>query len=245
VLLSEKVAVYLIDGIDGTKKTGSLPPSGGCPSRISLTWSCRFVMFRQPPHRGLLIEDKGHPGGRLLVAGPPVSPGRGPSFPKLAAGRRTDGPLVRVSAGERSELQRWARSRTQRHRTVVRSRIVLLASRGLTVPEVAAHVHVAPATVRLWIRRFQQGGVGALERDARGRGRRPGMLRDVVLSVLQTMRQADDAERSSRRIAAAAGTSAATVWRVWTRFGLNATSSVKEIDDVIEKVISEATNATC
>jgi transposase len=168
-----------------------------------------------------------------------MNPVRGSSFPKLAVRRPADVSPVRLTAGERSQLQHWVRSRTQHHRTVVRSRIVLLASRGMTVAEIAAQAQVAPATVRLWCRRFQQGGVAALERDARGRGRPSGMSRDLVLSVLRVMQQVSNATRSSRQIATAASVSATTVWRVWSRLGLDARSSASEIERVIEKVISE------
>ena len=134
-----------------------------------------------------------------------VSPKDDSPFPKLAARRRAEEHLVRVTASERRQLERWVRSRTQRHRTVVRSRIVLLATRGMTVAKIATQVQVAPATVRLWCRRFQEGSVAALERDARGRGRPAGMSRDLALAVLRAMQHGSHTRRSVRRLAAFAG----------------------------------------
>ena len=137
------------------------------------------------------------------------------------------------------QLQRWVRSRTHRHRTVVRSHIVLLASRGLPVSKIAVHLRVTPATVRLWCRRFEEGGVAALDRDASGRGRRPGMTPQRVRDVLDAMRRMHPTDRlTTRRVAAAAGTGATTVWRVWARFGLSGGSPPGEIDRVIAQVIS-------
>jgi transposase len=168
-----------------------------------------------------------------------VAPRRNASFPKTAG--HSGGQLrpIRISAGERSQLEHWARSRTQHHRTVVRSRIVLLANRGVPVAEIATQVRVAVGTVRLWCRRFQEGGVAALARDASGRGRPAGMSRDLTLAVLRAMQRLPERERSSRRVAAVAGVSAASVWRVCKRSGLNRTSSASDLARLIEQLISE------
>jgi transposase len=148
-------------------------------------------------------------------------------------------PPLCLSEAERLQLQRWVRSRTHRHRTVVRSHIVLLASRGLAVAEIAGHLRVTPATVRLWCRRFEEGGIAALDKDAGGRGRRPGMTPQRVRDVLDAMRRMQATGRlTTRRVAAAAGTGATTVWRVWARFGLNGKSPPAEIDRAIAQLIS-------
>jgi hypothetical protein len=124
-----------------------------------------------------------------------------------------------------SQLEHWARSRTQHHRTVVRSWIVLLASRGLPVAEIASQVQVAAGSVRLWCRRFQEGGVAALTRDARGRGRPAGMSRELTLSVLHAMHRVPAAERRVRQVAAC-GRCAPTVWRVWMHWSQRTSSEV-------------------
>ena len=146
---------------------------------------------------------------------------------------------LRVSASERDQLQRWARSATRPHRIVVRSRIVLLASNGLGVSAIARRLHVSRTTVRLWCGRFAEGGLRALESDAPGRGRPAGMARERVLAVLRAMRDVSVPARSTRRIAAGAGTSASSVWRVWKRHGLSGTSSAQEIESVLDQLISE------
>ena len=158
--------------------------------------------------------------------------------------RSVKGPGIRLPEADRLQLQRWVRRRTERHRTVVRSRIVLLAARGLPVSQIAAQVHVTPATVRLWCRRFEENGIGALEHDARGRGRRPGMTFPRVRAVLDAMRELPPATRvTARRVATAAGTGATTVWRVWARFGLSGASPIEEIDRAIAQSISETRGA--
>lgn len=136
-------------------------------------------------------------------------------------------------------LQKWVRARTQRHRTVVRGRIVLMAARGLPVSTIAAHLHVTPATVRLWCRRFETGGLTSLERDAPGRGRPRGIAPERVRAVLRAMRELRGTPLTARRVAASAGSSATTVWRVRVRFGWNETPSNDEIDNAIAQLISE------
>lgn len=113
-------------------------------------------------------------------------------FQQLPALRRSSSvlPCVLVTPAEHAQLLRWVRARTSPHRLVVRSRIVLLAGDGLSTGAIAARLHVSPATVRLWCRRFHRQGVGALVHDAPGRGRRPGMSRTVTMEVLRAMLEA-------------------------------------------------------
>lgn len=70
---------------------------------------------------------------------------------------------------ERDELKRLARREVGR--VSERIRIILLSSRGYTVPQIAAIFECDEATVRSWIERFEAAGVAGL-RD-RPRGGRP------------------------------------------------------------------------
>ena len=63
------------------------------------------------------------------------------------------------------------RAGTTPQRLVFRSRIVLLAARGMPSPHVARQLDTSQDTVRLWRRRFAAAGPDALRRDAPGRGR--------------------------------------------------------------------------
>src|SRR5687767_11816435 len=98
-----------------------------------------------------------------------------------------------LTAAERAQLIEWVRRPTSPHRLVVRSRIVLLASEGATATAIARRLHVSPTTVRLWWERFRNRGLAALERDAPGRGRRPGMTPEKVVATLRGMRHFVDA----------------------------------------------------
>ena len=164
------------------------------------------------------------------------------SFQKSTARRRSSLNLLcrRFTAAEREQLVHWVKTRTSPQRLVTRSRIVLLAGEGHSVAEIARRLAVTPATVRLWCERFHRRGVGALEKDAPGRGRRPGMDKRTVVAVLRAM-STPPAERvwTARTLAAAVGTSVSTVWRVWKRHHLTSSSAPDAIAHSLRKVISE------
>jgi hypothetical protein len=148
---------------------------------------------------------------------------------------------IGMTAMERAQLLRWSRMRTSPHRLVVRSRIVLMAADGVEHREIARRLHVAPATVRLWRRRFDREGPAALVRDAPGRGRKRGMSRGAVVGVLRAMLDNHPLPRgwTARSLAIHVGTSAATVWRVWKRYEVNASSPSLKVRAALSKAFSE------
>jgi transposase len=162
-------------------------------------------------------------------------------FQKTADRRTRQLPCVHVTATERAQLVEWVRRRTSPHRLVVRSRIVLLAHEGLSAGAIASRLHVMPATVRLWCKRFHRGGVASLVRDAPGRGRRPGMSVNAVIAVLRAMAENADSGRpwTARTLAARARTSASTVSRIWKRYRLSSASSADDVRRALEQVISD------
>jgi transposase len=60
-----------------------------------------------------------------------------------------------------------------RARSVERARIVLLAGAGLQDREIALRLKVTPAKAARWRKRFLDGGLSALEKDAPRAGRTP------------------------------------------------------------------------
>ena len=68
------------------------------------------------------------------------------------------------------QIERLARSRTAPARAVERARIVLLSHQGASVAEIAEALVISPATVRMWLHRFNQEGVAGLaDRPRAGR----------------------------------------------------------------------------
>ena len=122
-------------------------------------------------------------------------------------------------ADARKLLEHWVRAGTSPHRLVVRSRIVLLALEGLRPPEIARRLGVSQATVRLWVARFRAEGPAVLGHDAPGRGRHPGMTRDVLLARLREagLLRPDGTPVSLRRASVAVHMSPSTVSRILRR----------------------------
>jgi transposase len=73
---------------------------------------------------------------------------------------------------DRATLERWVRAPTTPQRIVLRSRMVLLLSEGLSAREVARRLRVSRHTVDLWRKRYQVEGCEALTYDRPGRGRK-------------------------------------------------------------------------
>jgi transposase len=73
---------------------------------------------------------------------------------------------------EAEELARMARSRTLGAGLVRRVQIVQHAIEGRSAPEIAAKMGLCGATVRFWLKRFNERGLGGLEEDMRS-GRPP------------------------------------------------------------------------
>lgn len=71
---------------------------------------------------------------------------------------------------ERAEVRRLAHSRTAAARLVERARIVWLSAEGHRVAAIAAEVGCHAQTVRLWLTRFNAGGVAGLQDVARPGG---------------------------------------------------------------------------
>jgi transposase len=73
---------------------------------------------------------------------------------------------------EAAELARMARSRTLGVGLVRRAQIVQHAADGLSAPGIAAKLGLCGATVRFWLKRFNERGLPGLEEDMRS-GRPP------------------------------------------------------------------------
>jgi hypothetical protein len=125
-----------------------------------------------------------------------------------ASGARLAGAVV-LSDVDRALLRRWAQSRTSPARLVLRSRVVLLAADGSSTTGIARRLGTTIKTVVLWRRRFVAGGVGALEKDASGRGRK----RAISLELLERVRSGLQAGRGVREVARSVGISPASVVR--------------------------------
>ncbi len=74
---------------------------------------------------------------------------------------------IRLSPEEAEELRRWAGSRTLPYRKVVRAKMILEASRGLSNDEIAARLDTRREVVSRWRKRFFLNRLAGLEAPAR------------------------------------------------------------------------------
>lgn len=86
---------------------------------------------------------------------------------------------------EKETLETRSRSRTEEARVVERAKIVLLASGGLFVPAIAKELGLDEIWVRVWIKRFNVGGLDGLKDKSRS-GRPPTYTPERVGEVVAT-----------------------------------------------------------
>jgi transposase len=92
--------------------------------------------------------------------------------------------IVAVRDNERAELQRRARSKAEPARVAQRARIVLLAERGLTGPQIAERVGCSEPTVVLWRDRYARWGLAGLADAPRSGGPVRVMTPEVQAEIL-------------------------------------------------------------
>jgi len=133
-------------------------------------------------------------------------------------------PPLSMTDYERSQLEKFAKSRTMAHRTVLRASALLLAGDGVANNEIAMRVHVNPNSVRMWRGRFEEDGIDGVGRVAPGRGRKPSLPEGTVAEVVAlTMNELPDdgsTHWSTRALAQQVGISHVTVARIWKDHGL-------------------------
>ena len=139
-------------------------------------------------------------------------------MPKLIAS-----PLV-VSAVQRRELERVARSGSRPEREVIAARGLVRAADGAGNLTIAKELGVSPARVRRWRERFAAGGLGEVVRVAAGRGPKRRIPDETVAEVVRATREERPADGSThwstRTLAARLGVNREFVRRVWADHGL-------------------------
>src|SRR5665213_3872956 len=125
---------------------------------------------------------------------------------------------------ERSQLEKFVKSRTMARRTVLRSRALSWAADGVANNEIAQRMNVNPNTARMWRQRFEEEGLDGVGRVAPGRGRKLSLSKGTVAEVVAlTMNELPDdgsTQWSSRTLAQHVGISHVTVARIWKDHGL-------------------------
>ena len=162
----------------------------------------------------------------------------------MQAGSRNGRPPTKIelTANERADLERWARSRTVSQQLVLRSKIILACASGMGTGEVASQLGVALQTVSKWRIRFAQAGIAGLTDLPRPNVDRKISDEVVERLVRMTLETAPSGQThwSSRQLAAKLGVSQSTVSRVWRAFRLQPhrqdTFTLSTDDFFVEKV---------
>ncbi len=128
---------------------------------------------------------------------------------------------VEISGADRAELRRWLRAQSIPQALAMRARIVLGSAAGERVRALAARLGVTQTTVCLWRRRYRSAGLDGLRTQPRaGRPRRITAAKEQAV-ISATLRKPKAATHwSARRLAPQVGLSAATVHRIWQKYGL-------------------------
>jgi len=132
-------------------------------------------------------------------------------------------PKIVPTEEERGHLERYARGRSTPMRLVTRARIVLRAAAGERNDEIARALNTTRRAVGRWRRRFTQQRLAGIEKDAPGRGRPTRISKTRVTTVVRkTLEETPPGatQWSTRRMAAVARMSEASVRRIWKAHGL-------------------------
>lgn len=138
----------------------------------------------------------------------------------MAAGR----PLVplKLSSQQREELLAISRSRSMSHALVKRSKIILLADKGLSNKEIAQKLGLSRPTVGQWRRRYLEQGFVGLHDEPKPGGPRSISDEHVASLIRRTLKTKPKGRThwSCRAIAEETNLSKSTVHRVWQAFGI-------------------------
>ena len=128
--------------------------------------------------------------------------------------------VIELTAEQKTELTRLARSKRTSVRLAQRAQIVLLAAQGLQNKDIAEQLGVGRVQVARWRQRFLEAGLQGIERDL-PRGAPPVKV-DISRLVEMTTQSKPEASThwSTRKMGAALGVSASTVMRHWQAHGL-------------------------
>lgn len=130
---------------------------------------------------------------------------------------------IKVSESQVEQLERWVKAGSTPQSIALRSMIILEMHRGRNAQAIGKTLKVSQPTIRLWKRRFIEGGPQALTTLAPGRGRKRQISHQKVSALVaatQHTKPAGQTHWSCRTMAKAKGVSFKTVQRIWNLHGL-------------------------
>ncbi len=149
---------------------------------------------------------------------------------------------LRATRRQRAGLREIVRAHSSPQKLVLRCRIVLLAIDGQGNSEIAREIGTSRPTVVLWRRRFNRGGLEALEdRPRPGRKKRiPERTVEKIVDTTLFSKPRGSTHWSTRTMSEKIGVSQSTVSRIWRSFNLKphrtATFKLSKDPKFVEKV---------
>jgi transposase len=125
---------------------------------------------------------------------------------------------IELKEEERKTLEKFTKGRRTAARVVERSKIILLAAKGMENIQIASEVGVDRRTVSLWRRRFAEKGIAGIEKDAPRAGRKPKERAELVQRIIEKTIQGQPPNAthwSARTLAKEIGVNPTLVHRVW------------------------------
>jgi transposase len=130
--------------------------------------------------------------------------------------------VLSVTEEQRSELRKWAASRTLAAGDVFRARLILALAEGRTYTQIMTSLETTAPTIARWKQRFEQDGLAGL--NPRHKGSQPRVANAAVQARIARKTQHKPSDGSThwscRKMAQALKLSKSTVQRVWSQMRL-------------------------
>ena len=131
--------------------------------------------------------------------------------------------LGEYQKGDRGQLLKLARERNAAQKVVLRAKIVLKALEGNAKYTIARELGITRPTVYLWIKRYQEGGIPNVLKDAPRPGRIPSLSEEkekVIIEATLHNKPENATQWSVRLMAKSQNISRMTVQRIWKKYNL-------------------------
>ena len=126
---------------------------------------------------------------------------------------------VSITEEQRSELSKWAQSRTLPAGDVFRARLILALADGQSYRQIMDTLQTTAPTISRWKQRFEEQGIAGL--DPLHKGSQPRVVNAAMQAKIARKTQQKPADGSThwscRKMAQALGLSKSTVQRVWAQ----------------------------
>src|SRR6202046_96846 len=127
--------------------------------------------------------------------------------------------VLMITDEQRSELSKWAQSRTLPAGDVFRARLILALAEGISYSKIMQTLQTTAPTISRWKQRFEEQGMAGL--DPRHKGSQPRVADAKVQARIARKTQQKPSDGSThwscRKLAKVLGLSKSTVQRVWAQ----------------------------